>query len=174
MYCPNCSTKVSLDQKFCRACGLGLEKIAQSLGEQLPTRLDESLQEQKNKLERAGLIALSIFGFGIASFLLYTVGYRLLVTQGRIMAALGLIGLILFLGSGLLSVILFAKANEVKEDANKRQVKGPGEPQKPAQTNSLLPEGQLEPVPSVTERTTDLLFAEKNARAVDQEPETKK
>ena len=80
-----------------------MEKIAQSLGEQLPTKLDESLQEQKNKLERLGMIALSIFGLGLSSFLLYLVGYRLLLTQGRIIAALGVLGFLIFIGSGLLS-----------------------------------------------------------------------
>ncbi|HXC70860.1 MAG TPA: zinc-ribbon domain-containing protein [Pyrinomonadaceae bacterium] len=30
MYCPNCGTKTSANQNFCRACGLGLEKIALS------------------------------------------------------------------------------------------------------------------------------------------------
>jgi hypothetical protein len=165
MYCPNCSTKISLDQKFCRACGLGLEKIAQSLSEQLPTKVDESLQAQKNKLERAGMIALSIFGLGVFGLLVYLVGYKLMLSQGRILAALGIIGFIILIGSGLLSVILFAKANEVKEAANKRPAQGPDELQPPSRTNGLLPEGQFEPTPSVTERTTDLLFAEKNSKS---------
>ena len=161
MYCPNCSTKVSLDQKFCRACGLGLEKIVESLSEQLPAKIDESLVAQKNKLERAGMIALSIFGLGLFGLLLYLVGYKLMLSQGKIIAALGIIGFMVFIGCGLLSVILFAKANEVKEAANKRQVQGPDELHQPSPATNLLPEGQLEPVPSVTENTTELLFAEK-------------
>jgi hypothetical protein len=165
MYCPNCSTKVSLDQKFCRACGLGLEKIVESLSEQLPTKLDESLQAEKNKLERAGMIALSIFGLGLFGLLLYLVGYKLMLSQGKIIAALGIIGFMVFIGCGLLSVMLFAKANEIKEAASKRQVQGPDELQQPSLTTNLLPEGQLEPVPSVTENTTELLFAEKNAKS---------
>lgn len=164
MYCPNCSTKVSLDQKFCRTCGLGLEKIVQSLSEQLPTKLDENLQVQKNKLERAGMIALSIFGLGVFGLLLYLVGYKLMLSQGKIIAALGIIGFMIFMGCGLLSVILFAKANEIKEAANKRQVQGPEELQDGGQTASLLSEGQLEPVPSVTERTTDLLLVQPNKK----------
>src|SRR5688572_20229865 len=122
MYCPNCGTKISLDQKFCRSCGLGLVKIAQSLTEQLPTKLDESLQERKNKLERLGVTALSIFGVGVLGFFLYMVGYKLMLAQGKILAALGLLALIVILGCGLLSVILFAKAKEVEEGTTKRRL----------------------------------------------------
>ena len=57
MFCPICSTKVSVDQKFCRSCGFGLEKTVQSVSEQHPTDLARNLEEQKNKLERLGVIA---------------------------------------------------------------------------------------------------------------------
>jgi len=55
MYCPNCGNKNADDQNFCRSCGLGLEKIALSLNEQLPTVAVQSLQERKEKLERLGV-----------------------------------------------------------------------------------------------------------------------
>ncbi len=64
MYCPNCGTKTSADQNFCRACGLGLEKIALSLNEQLPTKVDLSLQQRKDRFEKLGVAALSVFGLG--------------------------------------------------------------------------------------------------------------
>ena len=163
MYCPSCGNKISLDQKFCRSCGLGLEKIAQSLSEQLPTKPDESLQERKNKLERLGVTALSIFGIGVLGFFIYMVGYKLILSQGKILAALGVLGLIVVLGCGLLSVILFAKANEVEEAKNKSRRQPSKEMPEPKETAELLPESLLEPVPSVAERTTDLLFAEKKS-----------
>jgi hypothetical protein len=144
---------------------LGLEKIAQSLTEQFPTRLDESFQERKNKLERLGVIALSIFGVGVLGFFLYMVGYKLMLTQGKILAALGLIGIVVVLGCGLLSVILFAKAKEVEEVTTKRRLQQAGEMPEAEGTAKLLPESNLEPVPSVTERTTELLFAEKKTGA---------
>jgi hypothetical protein len=100
MYCPICSTKVSVDQKFCRSCGFGLEKTVQSVSEQHPTDLALNLEEQKNKLERLGVIALSIFGIGVIGFFLYMVGYKVmsLLAQGKMLAALGLIGLTIILG----------------------------------------------------------------------------
>jgi hypothetical protein len=165
MYCPNCGTKISLDQKFCRSCGLGLEKIAQSLGEQLPAKLDENLQERKNKLEKLGVTALSIFGIGVLGYFLYMVGYKLMLSQGSILAVLGVLGLLIILGCGILSVILFAKAKEVEEAATKRRLLPPKDLPESAATAKLLSENRLEPLPSVTERTTELLFEERKGGA---------
>ena len=157
MFCPNCGSKTSTEQKFCRACGLGLGKIALSLTEQLPNRPDENLMSQKERLERWGVAALSVFGTGVLGLILYGVVYEMMILKGKFLAGLALIGLIILLGSGILSVILFAKAKEVEEAAGKRRV-----PQiEPTPTKELLSEGIFEPVPSVTDRTTELLFAEK-------------
>lgn len=162
MFCPNCAAKISRDQKFCRTCGLGLDKIVQSLGEQLPTKLEESLEVQKHRLERLGMTALTIFGVGVFGLLLYSVGYKLMLSQGKILAGLGILGLIILLGSGLISVLLFAKANELKERSGTAHIQRENELQEAERTANLLSEGQLEPVPTVTERTTELLFAERN------------
>jgi hypothetical protein len=159
MYCPDCGNENSADQKFCRSCGLGLEKIAQSLGEQLPAKFDASLQARKEKLERLGVAALSVFGVGILGLLLYTVVDKFM--QGRTTAGLGLLALIVILGCGLLSVFLFASANEAKEAAAKRQVQEPAELTPNGETKELLPEAHPEPVFSVAERTTELLSAGK-------------
>lgn len=162
MFCPNCGNQNSADQKFCRSCGLGLQKVAQTLGEQLPTKLDLSLQQKKERFEKLGVAALSIFGVGVAIPILYGIFYKMMYSQGKVIAGLGMLALLLVLASGLLSVILFAKANEVKEMPADRTpleplVLRPGE-----DTGELL----HEPVPgqptfSVAERTTELLFPEK-------------
>ena len=141
MYCPNCGNKNADDQNFCRSCGLGLEKIALSLTEQLPTVAVQSLQERKEKLERLGVASLSVFGLGLFGFLLYNVFVKLMLTNGIFVAILAVLGTIIFVGSGLASVILFAKAKELKEAAGKRQLDP--SPQQPAF--------------SITDRTTNLL-----------------
>lgn len=158
MYCPNCGNANSPEQKFCRSCGLGLEKVVQSLTEQLPTRKDETLAQRKERLERLGVAALSVFGFGVLSFLLYSVFNKLMISQGRLWAGLGMLAVLIVLGCGLLSVILFAKAKEVKEEAvSKREIEHPTESLTDADTRELLPEGHPEPIFSVADRTTELL-----------------
>jgi len=156
MYCPNCGTKTSIDQNFCRACGLGLEKIALSLTEQLPARVDQSLQARKDRLEKMGVAALSVFGLGVLSFLLYSIGYKLMMSQGNIVAGLAIIGFVIMIACGLTSVILFARAKELGEQT-KRQPQALSN----GTTKELLPEGHFEPVPTVTERTTELLVVER-------------
>ena len=160
MYCPNCGKQTASDQKFCRACGLGLEKIAQSLGEQLPARMDQSLIARQERLEKFGVAALSVFGLGVLGFLLYAIGQKLVASQGSLLAILAMLGLVIMLGCGVLSVILFARAKELKEEASKRQLQ-PNANEVAGANKELLPEGKFEPVPTVTERTTELLFAEK-------------
>lgn len=162
MFCPNCGAKTSVEQKFCRACGLGLEKIALSLTEQLPTRTDASLpsSSEKERLERWGMAALSVFGAGILGLLLFFIVYKMMYTQGKILNGLALLGLMIMGACGLISVILFAKAQEAGEAA-RRRIQPKDAPVLPAPTKELLTEGHLEPVPSVTDRTTDLLYAEK-------------
>ena len=159
MYCPNCGTKTSADQNFCRACGLGLEKIALSVNEQLPAKMNRSLQEQKERFEKLGVAALSVFGLGVLSFIAYSIGYKLMVSKGDILTGLAMIGFIIMIACGLASVILFAKAGEVGKGATKRPSQtdlSSGE-----STKELLTEGHFEPIPTVTERTTELLTVEK-------------
>jgi hypothetical protein len=158
MYCPNCGNQNSTDQKFCRSCGLGLQKVAQTLSEQLPTKLDVSLQQKKERFEKLGVAALSIFGVGVLIPILYGIFYKLMWTQSKVTAGLGLLAAIIVLGCGLLSVILFAKANEVKETPAKPPL--PDQPQLQAEpdTRELLEHSATETSPfSVVDRTTELL-----------------
>jgi len=147
MYCPNCGNENADAQNFCRSCGLRLEKIALSLNEQLPTIAVQSLQERKDKLERLAVASLSVFGLGVLAFLLYNVFSKLLLSEGLLVAVLAVLGAIIFIGSGLASVILFAKAKELKEAAGKRQLEPP-----------------QQPTFSIADRTTNLLAKKKDTK----------
>lgn len=161
MFCPNCGAKTSIQQKFCRGCGLGLDKIAHSLSEQLPTRPDEHLLSQKERYERYGVAALSVFGLGVLGVILYGIIYKIMISEGNWLGALGLLGFMVMVGCGILSVILFAKAKEAEEAAGKRRLEEKEAEVKATPTNELLTEGHFEPVPSVTDRTTELLYVDK-------------
>ena len=163
MYCPNCGNQTSTEQNFCRSCGLSLEKIAESLAEQLPSQLDANQQNQKERIEKQGVIALSIFAAGILGLLLYLVVYKVIFIQGRTLEGLGILAFLALISSGLVSVYLFAKANEIGQKNKNRQINSSDEALSPP-TSKLLREGYFEPMPTVTERTTDLLTVERNDR----------
>ena len=161
MYCPNCGNQNSTDQKFCRSCGLGLQKVAQTLSEQLPTKLDASLQQKKERFEKLGVAALSVVGAGILIPILYSILYTTMWTQGKIMTGLGLLALVVLLGFGLLAAILFAKAKEVKEaPANRPQPRELPNEHTAELLNEAVPQT---PTFSVADRTTELLFNAKES-----------
>ena len=162
MYCPNCATVISTEQKYCRSCGLGLEKIAQSLVEQLPTKFNESLQQRKERIERWGVAALSVFGLGILGITLFHIVKVFL--EGRLLAGLGYLALIIMLACGLLSVILCAKAKEVGEYKTQKRPASPEVLPNTNTTANLLPPEHVEPSLSVTDATTELLYARKDTR----------
>jgi hypothetical protein len=161
MYCPDCGSQNSAAQRFCRSCGLALEKISQSLAEQRPTKLDGSLQQRKEKLEKLGVAALSVFGVSIVAFIGYVLFFKLLASQSPFWAAFITLAVLIVVGCGLLSVFLFAKANELKEAPANRQIDTQGELSARRTTSELLTEGHPDQMFSVTERTTDLLKVEK-------------
>lgn len=119
MFCPNCGSKNSTNQKFCRSCGLGLEKTAQSLVEQFPAKLDESLESRRNKIERLGVAALISFGLGLLGLLFY-----IMWADGKVLAGVALITLFIF---GILAVFFFNYANSLKENAMKGRLRHPEE-----------------------------------------------
>jgi zinc-ribbon domain len=157
MYCPNCGTKTSIDQNFCRACGLSLEKTALSLSEQLPAKVDRSVQAQKDRLEKFGVAMLCVFGAGVLTLLLFLLSQKLL--DKGLPGILAMLAALILIVCGLGSVILFARAKDLEEKSSKRrqQIVSSGS----ETTKELLSEGHFEPVPTVTERTTELLAVDK-------------
>lgn len=158
MFCPHCGKVNSAEQKFCRSCGLSLEKVAQSLAEQLPTgESNKHLQDRQRLVERWLSIVLgSMFAIFVVA-ILWTLIYKIIIIKGQVLSGLTFLTLFVAAVTALLLVIY---RESLRETLSKHQL-----PQTPSalteHTAKLLPEPDFEPVPSVTEGTTSPLFVEK-------------
>lgn len=162
MYCPNCGQATSTEQKFCRSCGMSLEKTAQSLVEQLPAvELNTHLRNRQHLVERLLYVLGGSAALVFVVSLFWTIINKIIIGKGQVLAGLVFLGFVLaFIVFGLL--MLYRES--LLKASNKRLSTQPTLPQ--AETTArLLPESRIEPIPSVTERTTELLGAEKKSEA---------
>jgi zinc ribbon protein len=158
MYCPNCGKTNSAEQKFCRSCGLSLEKTVQSLVEQLPAlESDKLLQERQRKLDRLiNIVAGSAISIVVGA-VLWGIVYEIIFFKGQVIP--GLIFLALIIGVILFGLLSIYRESLRKKAGTGRLVEPPQQLEK--NTGKLLSESHFEPLPSVTERTTELLVEDK-------------
>lgn len=158
MHCPNCGTKSSAGQKFCRACGLSLDRFAQLLAEPPANIEDKNIKqaklrlrqlESRIKLARYGVL-LGVFSFLAILFASSGVGEMIVGNIGGGIFLLGIaVGIFAVEGLLIYSASLHAKASAP-------QPTRPGAPLVES-ANKLLPEQQAQVAISVTEHTTSRL-----------------
>ena len=154
MLCPNCGTRMTNEHKFCRNCGMNLEPVARALAAHLSpggAALASAAREAERRVMRhrirglaAGVVTI-LFGLLLLS-LLPGKGFQIL---GVAAALMGLVTAIMCIISPMRTA--YNAAGEYAPPA-------PDTAAPP--TGRLLHEQTFEPVPSVTERTTDLLGVE--------------
>ena len=165
MHCPDCGAKTSPEHRFCRSCGLSLEPFARLLAEHLPAETEGGaeagelarLMARQRKVERWLGIALSVFIGSIVLGILYGIVAKVIIGKGQLLAGLVFLTVILL---GLASVALVAYRETLKEKMEKRR---PAELQGEGAATRSLPDARFEPAASVTDRTTDLLAARRDA-----------
>src|SRR5262245_12431828 len=105
MFCPNCGAKNSVEQNYCRGCGLKLDAIVEAVSDQLPSKDYAERQRRKERFERLGLVCLSMAGVIGFTWLLYlAIEYKLIYLGPGILFGSAIGALIGFL---LLSVFFF-------------------------------------------------------------------
>ncbi len=167
MFCPNCGANNSTEQNFCRSCGLNLEKTSQSLLEQIPSAESAKFLKRQQKIEYFGMAALS--GLGIVGLIglgaaIYSILVKMILSGQNIAGGIFIIAALICAVSSLAFVIYWTD----REDNDKRLKQVRNSPiSGNRNTGNLLEEGNFEPVSSVTENTTDLLYAENKTRKLE-------
>jgi len=166
MFCPNCGANNSTEQKFCRSCGLNLELSAKSLVEQLPNSQNANFIKQTQQVEKFGNFALGGLGIVLVaaiSAIIYIIFSKMILTGANVLVGILLIAFLIFAMLSLVFVFFNESLKERKAKINPAfadELTGAKNPGK------LLEEKHFEPVPSVTENSTELLFAENKTRKI--------
>lgn len=167
MFCPNCGANNSTEQKFCRSCGLNLERTAESLLEQMPSAESAKLLKRERNLEKFGNIAFGGFGIvlltGIGA-IIYYIFTKMILSGENIIGGIFIIAFMIF---AALTLTYVAFREDLKERKEKAKPALKNELSEKRETGKLLEDKPFEPIPSVTENTTDLLYAEQKTRKLE-------
>ena len=163
MHCPRCGTSATVGQQFCRSCGLSLEKVTELLGEEveLSSTIEERarLRERQRKFEQWGGIA-GLVTFGLILLTLIVVVFSQIILKQRALVIPGLILILLAIGAAVMGLFQTYSKSLMAKLANPPRPR-PLDVSGSNETRKL--EAYREPVPTVTDRTTELLVPTKGA-----------
>lgn len=151
MYCPKCGTQSSDDSQYCRICGLSLPLHLQLLTyqrlvkepEEIPEESRERLQGQRHQIFHRVFLTLTMIG---ALFVVVNgAGYFYLWIASLALLVAGIVGVTL---STDVPYLFYPRKFPQTPSSQLREK---------THVTAQLNEGHYEEVPSVTERTTDLL-----------------
>lgn len=160
MFCPNCGSNNTTEQKFCRSCGLHLEQTALSLLEQIPSAESANLIRKQRALEKFGNLAFGGLGIVVALAvigMIYWIVVKMVLTGASPIAGILMAVFMVFAALTLSYVVMNESLKEKKAKLSPSLI---SELEKGESTGKLLEEGHFVPAASVTENTTQLLYTE--------------
>jgi hypothetical protein len=148
MICPNCGLHLATKQKFCRSCGTSLQAITQRLPE---PPADRELQPAKISRPQA-TNSLLLWGM-IVMFLGAATGViGKMMMHDQMVTLVGVLASLVGMFLAVLSALLPARTRDHYSLPSQPELEITSQ-----QIKSLPEERPIEYVPSITERTTDLL-----------------
>lgn len=149
MFCPNCGNKTEFEQVFCRFCGLDVSAVFLNLPQSRATS-----KRFIKWLKRSGALLFGLLGgLMIALFSLAFIRGVLRFSEDAALTFFVMMSIFL---TGITTALIF----ESRANSKKRKKKGSIFLTNPHPQNHLN-ESTFEPVPSVTEKSTDLLYVER-------------
>jgi hypothetical protein len=149
--------KALMGQKFCRACGFGLEKVEQLIADQRAAATDQIAgatgglsDDWLRRLEKWAARALFALGGILGSLMLWAIIVKVMIEKGNILG--GSIVLMIIAGAALASLLAYLDS-ERKKSASTRSNQQQRLPQA-EETAKMLSEPSIETAASVTEHTT--------------------
>jgi hypothetical protein len=160
MHCPNCGNQSSLDQKFCRKCGFNLEPVSK-----LIVNNPDADQLKLEKAEREKLALRRMVSWMMWGMLILLIGVVVIVINKQLQLdpLVKLIGTFLTLGGvsvtmyGLLDTMRGGKGRPKSGAIDIGSHTTDSEKSVKADTTRELEARLPVPLPSVTERTTQLI-----------------
>jgi hypothetical protein len=139
---------------------MNLEPAAQSLREQFPSGNRPDLDRRERRLEKFGALAFTGFMVVIVFAVLgmiYAILDRFVFSGDNPLAGLIMMAFLIFAMLTLAYVVFREDLKEKRRKVGYDHAHGPVELPTPVVTGRLLEEKDFEPIPTVTENTTDLL-----------------
>lgn len=158
MYCPNCGAQNKKKQNFCRYCGLHLQDIEKTFLDQavfgVETKRLKNLRNVRKLTDYAQMFSIVTLAIGILALAFST------SNMGKVLLTAGLLSF--FLAQAIREIFgYFQRQNsaqnekpDISNNAERREFQS-------RETNKLIEEKPFSPVSSITERETELLYADK-------------
>ena len=159
MHCPSCGTDTTLDQRFCRSCGMGLETVSQLVAAHVSPemlKVEKSLCKKANERRMHYSLKWGMMSFilGMAMlFLVKTIGL------GKGFNLIG--GSLLFMAMGWMCYAVLSPMRDGSTASRKFPPRVRTSELPKTDITKELPAARIPvPVASITERTTQLISAD--------------
>lgn len=160
MFCPNCAKFNDSGQKYCRKCGIGLERLIKLYDEELSRIAADGPGFSERFFRRLGTGTLSAFGaVGFGFIFALAVDYKFRIFGAEMMAWFGVFGFLLL---GALSILFFGLSSYASSRRLSAAADSGGE-ELSGQGDAELAQGSPDPASAAESRTTRKLVDAKRS-----------